>query len=45
MRIEPVKQETDKFAQLTPLERQTRKAAIALAFLGVFVWTFKILFF
>lgn len=34
----------NEFAHLTPLQQRTRKAAIALAFIGVFVWAVKILF-
>ncbi|WP_292939625.1 MULTISPECIES: hypothetical protein [unclassified Mucilaginibacter] len=35
---------SDDFAHLTPLQQRTRKAAIVLAFIGVFVWAVKILF-
>ncbi|MBL4676120.1 MAG: hypothetical protein JKY70_07960 [Mucilaginibacter sp.] len=49
MRIEPEKIEQvehyNEFADLTPLQQRTRKAAIFLAFVGVFVWAAKILFF
>ncbi|MEO6521601.1 MAG: hypothetical protein ABIN91_07985 [Mucilaginibacter sp.] len=45
MRIEPVKNEkVDRFKDLTPTHKMTRKVAIALAFVGVFVWLFKIMF-
>jgi hypothetical protein len=44
MKIAPAEDEDDIFKELTPLEKKTRKAAIALAFFGVFVWTIKILF-
>ncbi|WP_203234953.1 hypothetical protein [Mucilaginibacter terrigena] len=45
MRIKPAEKEGDVFKDLTPLEQKTRKAAIVLAFVGVFVWAAKILFF
>jgi hypothetical protein len=41
----PKHTKTDIYEELTPLEQKTRKAAIILAFIGVFVWTVKILFF
>jgi len=44
MKITPAQDEEDIFKDLTPLEKKTRKAAIAFAFVGVFVWTIKILF-
>jgi hypothetical protein len=44
MRLDPGK-ETGKFDDLTPLEQRTRKVSIAVAFIGVFVWAVKILFF
>lgn len=44
MKIVPKKQKADIYENLTPLEKKTRKAAIALAFVGVFVWAVKILF-
>jgi hypothetical protein len=44
MRIDPV-EKSDEFDQLTPLEKGTRIASIMLAFVGVFVWAVKILFF
>lgn len=45
MKIVPRERDTDIFKDLTPLEQQTRKAAIVVAFIGVFVWAAKILFF
>jgi hypothetical protein len=45
MKITPKPIKTDVYEELTPLEQKTRKAAIILAFIGVFVWTAKILFF
>ncbi|MDB5126454.1 hypothetical protein [Mucilaginibacter sp.] len=45
MRIKPAENEGDAFKDLTPLEQKTRKASIVLAFVGVFVWAVKILFF
>lgn len=45
MRIKPEETGEDVFKDLTPLEQKTRMAAIALAFVGVFVWAAKILFF
>ncbi|MES2062025.1 MAG: hypothetical protein V4456_08900 [Bacteroidota bacterium] len=44
MRIKPAENEGDAFKDLTPLEQKTRKAAIVLAFVGVFCWAVKILF-
>jgi hypothetical protein len=45
MRIKPTEKKGDVFKDLTPLEQKSRKAAIAFAFIGVFVWAVKILFF
>ncbi|QXV64201.1 hypothetical protein INP83_13990 [Mucilaginibacter sp. 21P] len=49
MRIEPKiveqKEACDEFAELKPLQQRSRKAAIWLAFVGVFIWAAKILFF
>ncbi|WP_199501956.1 hypothetical protein [Mucilaginibacter conchicola] len=49
MRIQPEKiekeEQYDEFADLTPTQQRTRKASIILAFVGVFVWAAKILFF
>ncbi|QRQ99567.1 hypothetical protein [Dyadobacter sandarakinus] len=48
MKIYPVRQkkeEKEDFSSLTPLEKKTRKAALLLVLVGVFVWFFKILFF
>lgn len=46
MRMKPAAHEdNDVFKDLTSLEQKTRKASIALAFVGVFVWAVKILFF
>ncbi|MES2266113.1 MAG: hypothetical protein V4520_05110 [Bacteroidota bacterium] len=45
MRIKPTETQGDVFEDLTPLEQKTRKAAIVFAFIGVFVWAAKILFF
>jgi hypothetical protein len=45
MRIEPViKVKVYPFKNLTKAQNTARLAAIALAFVGVFVWMFKILF-
>jgi hypothetical protein len=45
MRIDPViKIKEDPFKNLTKVEKYARKAAIALAFVAVFVWLFKIVF-
>lgn len=43
MKVKPVST-PDPFAELTPLQQKTRKIAIAIAFIGVFVWAVKILF-
>ncbi|WP_255486812.1 hypothetical protein [Mucilaginibacter sp. SP1R1] len=43
MRIEP-KITLDKYKDLTPVQRKTRRVAIVVAFCGVFVWAIKILF-
>ena len=43
MRIEP-QQPQDKYKDLSLLQKRSRKAAIAVAFCGVFVWVIKILF-
>jgi len=45
MKIKPAEDEGDVFKDLTPLEQKTRIASIVLAFVGVFVWAVKILFF
>jgi len=45
MKIVPKNSRADVFENLTPLEQKTRKAAIVMAFIGVFVWVAKILFF
>jgi len=45
MKITPKENKADIFKDLTPLEQKTRRVAIFLAFFGVFVWVFKILFF
>jgi hypothetical protein len=37
MRIKPAENEDDIFKDLTPLEQKTRKAAIVLAFVGVYL--------
>jgi hypothetical protein len=44
MKITPKENTEDIFRELTPLQQTTRKAAIVFAFVGVFVWTIKILF-
>ena len=44
MKIKPQEDEADIYKDLTPLEQKTRKASIVFAFVGVFVWTIKILF-
>jgi len=45
MRIDPViKNKDDRFNHLTSTQKKARKFAIALAFVGVFVWFFKIVF-
>jgi hypothetical protein len=43
MRIDPIEAKPDLFENLTPLQNRSRKAAIAIAFIGVFVWVIKIL--
>ncbi|WP_295716992.1 hypothetical protein [Mucilaginibacter sp.] len=43
MRIDPIEAKPDPFENLTPLQNRSRKAAIAIAFIGVFVWVIKIL--
>jgi hypothetical protein len=43
MRIDPIEAKPDPFESLTPLQNRSRKAAIAIAFIGVFVWVIKIL--
>jgi hypothetical protein len=46
MKIEHRKKPADDpFKDLTPLQRRCLTAAIILAFLGIFIWVFKILFF
>lgn len=45
MKIIPEDSKKDIYEDLTPTERITRWASIILAFLGVFVWSVKILFF
>lgn len=45
MRITPTDKKSDPNDELTPLEKRTRKAAIIFAFIGVFCWAAKILFF
>jgi len=44
MRIDPIEAKPDPYKDLTPLQNKSRKAAIAIAFTGVFVWVVKILF-
>ncbi|MDN3579767.1 hypothetical protein [Mucilaginibacter flavus] len=44
MRIDPIEPEPDPFEHLTPLQNKSRKAAIVVSFIGVFVWVIKILF-
>ena len=45
MRIEPAKREKiDPYKDLSPVHKVTRKVAIVVAFVGVFVWLFKIMF-
>ncbi len=45
MRIEPIiKPKDTRFDHLTDVEKKARKVAIAVAFLGVFIWMFKIIF-
>jgi hypothetical protein len=44
MRIDPIEAKPDPFKDLTPLQNKSRKAAIAIAFIGVFIWAIKILF-
>jgi hypothetical protein len=43
MRIEPQLPQ-DKYKDLSLLQNRSRKAAIVVAFCGVFVWVIKILF-
>jgi nitrate reductase NapE component len=45
MRIDPVKaEETDVYYELKPVEKISRRVAIVVAFVGVFVWFFKVIF-
>jgi len=44
MRIDPKGLKPDPFKDLTVLQNRSRKAAIILAFIGVYVWVLKILF-
>jgi hypothetical protein len=45
MKIVPQdKTSQDPYAQLSPLEKRTRTAAIWFVFVGVFFWAVKILF-
>jgi hypothetical protein len=44
MKIEH-KKAADPLKDLTPLQRNTLTVAVAVAFLGIFVWFVKILFF
>lgn len=45
MRINPVvKKKDDRFKNLTPVERNARKVAIVVAFIGIYIWFFKIVF-
>ncbi|MBD1362229.1 hypothetical protein IDJ77_00275 [Mucilaginibacter sp. ZT4R22] len=44
MKITPnTKSKADPYEGLSPLEKKTRKAAIAFVFAGVFFWAVKIL--
>ncbi len=48
MKIYPEKTEKKKkisFQHLTPLQKKTRQVALLLAFISVFIFFFKILFF
>jgi hypothetical protein len=44
MKIEH-KKAVDPFKDLTPLQRKTFRAAVIVAFVGIFVWFIKIIFF
>jgi len=45
MRIDPLIKDTeDPFKHLTGIEKKARKVAIIVAFAGVFIWMFKIIF-
>jgi hypothetical protein len=45
MRIDPLIKETENlFQHLTGVEKKARKVAILVAFVGVFIWMFKIIF-
>lgn len=45
MRIDPLIKETeDLYKNLTSVEKKARKVAILVAFVGVFIWMFKIIF-
>jgi hypothetical protein len=45
MRIDPVNNEVeDPYRDLLPLDKVMRKIAIAVAFVGVFIWFFKVIF-
>jgi hypothetical protein len=45
MRIDPViKVKEDRFKHLTSAQKKARQVAIALVFIGVFIWFFKIVF-
>ncbi|MCO5935202.1 hypothetical protein NAF17_06595 [Mucilaginibacter sp. RB4R14] len=45
MRKKSTEKKGDVFEDLTTLEQKSRKVAIAFAFVSVFVWAVKILFF
>jgi len=45
VRIDPEKDSTiDPFKDLTPTQKVTRKVAIVLAFVAVFIWLIKVVF-
>ena len=45
MRIDPVNvNETDPYKDLSPLDKIMRRVAILVAFVGVFIWFYKVVF-
>jgi hypothetical protein len=45
MKIEHKKKAADPFKDLTAIQRRSLTVAIVVAFIGIFVWFIKILFF
>ena len=45
MRINPVVKKRDaRFDDLPPIQKGARKVAIVVAFIGIYIWFFKIVF-